>query len=218
MNRYFEKLVYHAKGYYPVRIGNHEFKGDSKHIFFWRIVNKGGFEPNFFKMLDRCLTKDSVYCDIGAWIGPTAIYASRLCKTVHAFEPDGIAYNYLLKNIENNGIDNIITHNVAIATENGFIKMASHGGKPGDSMSSMVNIDRYKKSFRAKAIKWKTFLEIHDPGRIDFIKMDIEGGEFEIIPSMKRYLQKNKPMLHLSLHPAYLPEEEKKGKVENILS
>ena len=218
MNKIFEKLVYGLKGYYPVKIGEQEFRGDNAHMFFWRIVNHGGFEPEFYRILDRYLDKNTVYCDIGAWIGPTAMYASRICKTVHAFEPDEIAYRFLRTNIDKNNLNNIITHQTAISTENGYIKMASHGKKPGDSMSSMVNIDRYKKSFRARAITWKSFIETHHPGKIDFIKMDIEGGEFAVIPSMKRYLETYQPMLHLSLHPAYIQNNERESRVRSLFS
>jgi len=218
MNRYLEKLIYTLLRSYPVQINDQFFKGDPAHLFFWRIVNRGGFEPSFFEMLDQNLNKDSVYCDIGAWIGPTVLYASRICKQVYAFEPDGIAFRYLLKNIKANRIENILPLKTAISSENGSIKMASHGGKQGDSMSSMVNIDQIKKSFTANAITWQTFLEVHNPGKIDFIKMDIEGGEFIVIPGMIKFLENFKPYLHLSLHLAYLPEHERKEKLKSIFT
>ncbi|MCB2219773.1 MAG: FkbM family methyltransferase [Bacteroidetes bacterium] len=216
MSRFTDKVKYTLKGNYPVQIGEQTFKCDPDHLFFWRIVNKGGFEPQFFKMLDQFLSKDSVYCDIGAWIGPTAMYAARLCKKVYAFEPDDEAYRFLLKNISKNEIVNIIPYNLAIGPENGLLKMASHGGRQGDSMSSMINIAHYKNSFTAKSITWNSFINDHKPGKIDFIKMDIEGGEISVIPVLSDYLNEHKPILHLSLHPAYLPAPERVEHIRNI--
>jgi hypothetical protein len=34
--------------------------------------------------------------------------------------------------------------------------------------------------------------------------MDIEGGEYLILPTMREYLRTQRPTLHLSLHPCYL--------------
>jgi FkbM family methyltransferase len=216
MNRILEKVIYRLKGFYPVKIGEQTFKVDPSHLFFWRIVNDGSFEPAFFNMLDQYLSKDSVYCDIGAWVGPTTIYAARLCKNVYAFEPDPFAWKFLLKNIKVNRIENVIPYPFAISDIDGELKMASHGIKPGDSMTSMVNISRYKNFIRAKSIKWDTFIANYKPGKIDFIKMDIEGGEVVVIPTMYEYLEEHKPLLHLSLHPAYLSEDEREEKIRNI--
>jgi len=83
-------------------------------------------------------------------------------------------------------------------------------------MTSMVNIGRLKKFIKAKSIKWDTFVITYNPGKIDFIKMDIEGGEVVVIPAMHDYLEEHKPLLHLSLHPAFLPEDEREEKPETF--
>ena len=76
MIRRLGKLYYRLKGYFPVTINGQHFKCDPFHPGFWHIVNKGGFEHNYFKILDAYLPPNGVSCDIGSWIGPIAIYAS----------------------------------------------------------------------------------------------------------------------------------------------
>lgn len=210
------KYYFQKKGHFPVTINGRKFLGDPFHIGFWRTLNKGNFEPEYFKILDKYLHKNSVYCDIGSWIGPTAIYAAGLCKHVYAFEPDTIAYPFLLKNIELNNLKNVTTYNLALGNIDGNVKMASHGGNLGDSMSSMVNIQNIKKSISVPSKKWQTWLNDNNPGKIDFIKMDIEGGEVEVIPSMLDYLSTEKPILHLSTHGTYLDKESKKEKLNQL--
>ncbi len=217
MLRRLGKLYYRFKGYYPVTINEQHFKCDPNHPGFWRIVNKGGFEPQYFKILDEYLTPKSVYCDIGSWIGPTAIYASRSCKKVYCFEPDVIAYKYLLQNIELNKLLNVETFNLAIAGFDGIVKMASHGGNLGDSMTSMVNIDPVKDSFNANCSTWEKWFIEHNSPVIDFLKMDIEGGEFELVLDMKDYLMDQKPIFYLSTHSLYLPEKDRKIKMEKLI-
>ena len=37
--------------------------------------------------------------------------------------------------------------------------------------------------------------------KIDFVKIDIEGAEFNAIKGMKKMLEVNKPIIILSIHP-----------------
>jgi len=211
------KLFYRYKGFYPVTIQRQKFRGDPYHIGFWRLVNKGKFELFYFQILDKYLDRNSVYCDIGSWIGPTVMYASKICKKVYCFEPDYIAYKYLLQNIQLNDLKNVNPFNMAIGIENGKIKMASHGGNLGDSMTSMVNIDKYDSFQQATSVKWQTWLEKNKPEKIEFLKIDIEGGEFELLPTMKDYLKNEKPIISLSTHCLYIPEETRRKEMEKLV-
>lgn len=211
------KLYYHLKGHYPVTINDQHYKCDPYHPGFWRIVNRGGFEPGYFNILDHYLHPDRIYCDIGSWIGPTAIYASQKCNQVFCIEPDIIAYKFLLQNIELNNLQNVKPYNLAIARHNGTIRMASHGGNLGDSMTSMVNVDPAKESFHANCMTWESWLEKFKIPTIDFLKMDIEGGEFDVLIDMKEYLWETKPIFYLSTHSLYLPQEDRKSKLEKLI-
>jgi FkbM family methyltransferase len=201
------KLFYRLKGHYPVRIGNRKFRGDPFHIGFWRIVNRGGFESDFFPILDEYLDDTSVLCDLGAWIGPVSMYASAICKKVYAFEPDPVAYPYLIRNLKLNSINNVIPDQRAVAPIDGRKKMASFGGNLGDSMTSMIHVTDEKESVLVETVRWDTWLKSVKPGKISAVKMDIEGGETEVIPDMLPWLKSEKPILFLSVHGAYLKDK-----------
>lgn len=72
------------------------------HLTFWTLLQNGRWEPETFVILRRFLNHRSVYYDIGAWIGPTVLYASKISGTVCAFEPDPVAYSHFLQNVTNN--------------------------------------------------------------------------------------------------------------------
>ena len=135
------KTYYRAVGYYRTTIGGLSFKCDPYHIGFWRLAAKGVWEPHTFRILAKFLHPDSVYLDLGAWIGPTVIYAARKCAQVICFEPDMIAYQYLIWNIELNELRNVKPYNVALADQNAIMRMASFGGSLGDTMTSLLNAD-----------------------------------------------------------------------------
>jgi len=49
--------------------------------------------------------------------------------------------------------------------------------------------------------------------------MDIEGGEFEALPSMSDFLKEEKPTLYLSLHPQFVTNpKERLEKIFKVVS
>lgn len=63
----------------------------------WFLEIYPTWEITTFEVFDKYLDKDKYYIDIGAWIGPTVLYAAQKTKRVIAFEPDNIAFNALKK-------------------------------------------------------------------------------------------------------------------------
>ncbi len=204
------------RGWYPVTIGNHSFRCDPEHIPFWQKVNAGHWEPHTFAVLNRLLTRASVYCDIGAWIGPTVLYAATRCHKVYCLEPDRVAYQYLLQNIELNRLENIVPSHLALSFANGLSRMSSPRGKRGDSMTSLIRPDG-KRGQEVLCLVWQQWLELVGVPPFDTIKMDIEGGEFALLPTMKDYLAENRPKLFLSLHPHLLPETERLAEMGQLV-
>jgi FkbM family methyltransferase len=207
MNRIVKKIskaYYRALGYYPTSISGLKFKLDPYHIKFWKKVAKDRWEPQTYTIMSKFLNVDSIYCDIGAWIGPTVIYASRLCKQVICFEPDHIAYRYLRWNIELNDLFNVTSFNIALANSIAIRKMSAFGGKFGNSETSLLNDNQANKGIDVLTLTWDTFIDISKIDKIDFLKIDIEGGEFELLPTLKDYLSLHKPIVYLSTHAPFL--------------
>ncbi len=194
-----------VRGWYPVTMGQQRLHCDPNHISFWSKVSRGTWEPQTFAALDGLLAADTVYCDIGAWIGPTVLHAAGRCARVYCLEPDRIAYMYLLQNLRLNHLDNVLPFNMALAAEDGLKRMASPRGKPGDSMTSLL-LPGGGGSQEVLCLAWRTWLSLAGNPKLSCLKMDIEGGEFALLPTMADYLQHNRPALYLSLHPHLLPQ------------
>ena len=162
--------------------------------WFWKIFEDGTWEPTTFRIFDQFLKKDGTMLDIGAWIGPTALYAARRTKQVFAFEPDPVAYPILCKNLDLNKAENVTPYQVAVSTEFKGIPFGAKTGY-GDSMSSQIWA---KGDIKVPAIAFTGLIIDTDP---DFIKIDIEGGEkFLFDEHSKMILESHKPTIHLSLH------------------
>ena len=211
------KAYYRVRGYYPACIHGEHFKLDPFHIGFWRDASKSQWETDTYKILKRYLNEDSLYCDIGAWIGPTVIYAAKICKQVVCFEPDPFAYKYLRWNIDLNELDNVKSFNIALSNQLAIMQMSSFDGTLGDSTSSLLNKNKKSKQIDVVTLSWDQYIKMSNIGKIDFLKIDIEGGEFELIPTLKEYLAEYKPIVYLSTHAPFLDTSTRKAKLLQII-
>jgi FkbM family methyltransferase len=174
------------------------------HEVFWRELTSGVWEPETFAIFDRFLSAEHSYIDIGAWIGPTLLYGCQLAKAAFALEPDPLAYSELEGNVaqNRNKTANVFLFNACIATHSGEVALGSRGAG-GDSTSSLI-FAKKKTHWTVKAFTFADFIQQNRITDCNFIKMDIEGAEYQILPQMSEYLEANRPTLHLSLHPCYL--------------
>jgi FkbM family methyltransferase len=171
---------------------------------FWDLVSRGAWEPETFTIFDRFLDRDHSYIDIGSWIGPTLLYACQIARRAYGIEPDPVAFEELKQNIALNTpiVDNVRLFNGCVAPKSGQVHFGSRS-EAGDSTSSLL-FAKGKTKWTVEGLCFEEFIRQNEISDCNFIKMDIEGGEYRVLPTMKRYLKANRPTLHVSLHPLFL--------------
>lgn len=205
-----------VRGWYPAVLGGTPVRVAPYNLDFWRAATAGAWEPRAFNILSDHLHRDTTYYDIGAWIGPTTMYAARRCKQVVCFEPDPIAYRFLLWNLRLNGFVDVLPLNIALADRDAVLHVASKGVL-GDSMTTLLESGEAAGAAKIVALSWKTWMGLGLVAEPDFIKLDIEGGEFEFLPSIKNYLQARKPTLYLSTHTPFLEADQRAGAMAKVV-
>lgn len=182
---------------------------------FWMLVKLGLWESDTYTILDKFLNNQHSYLDIGAWIGPTVLYGSQIAKHCYAVEPDHIAFQELTKNVKlNKNIQSRITlANFAISDLSGTIRLYQSDEDWGNSTSSILS-NEGKSSREIESKTFQQFIEDYSITDCNFIKMDIEGGEFIVLPTMFNYLKMNKPTLLVEIHPMFVNDPIQK--FENI--
>ena len=210
------KAAYAAHGHYSTQLFGRPMRLDPEFMEFWRSLRRGLWEPETIALLDKVLLPDDVYCDVGAWIGPTVLCAATKCKTVYCFEPDRFAYESLLKNIRLNAMTNIVPFHIALSDSDGLVEMASRGNL-GDTMTSLLADKSGKQTITVPCISWSTFLTTFQPHVIDVLKIDTEGAEFMLLPAMREYLAEHRPALYLSTHAPFLPAETRLQHLQQLM-
>jgi FkbM family methyltransferase len=178
---------------------------DEAHKAFWEVFRAGKWEEATLDTFDRHLDPSTVFVDIGAWIGPTTLYAAARAKRVIAIEADPVAAGLLRKNVALNPLlaERIEIIERAISSERGTLRMGSKGSK-GDSMSSVF--------FGGKENSWE--IQTITPAEISrklgedepvFLKMDIEGAEYHVLPAITPLLERRDIAVLIAFHPTFLP-------------
>ena len=178
------------------------FVNSSNNASFWASMQVGVWEPETFKIFDIFLDKNHSYIDLGAWIGPTVLYGCQNAKFCYAIEPDPVAFEYLKNNINlNDHLRSCIKLSDECITDfSGTTFLTPVSKEGGDSLSSIV-FKKSPTSWKVKGITFHQFILDNSVRDCNFIKIDIEGGEFTVLPTMQEFLEKEKPTIYLSLHP-----------------
>lgn len=174
---------------------------------FWRTISNSDFyqklrfpvkfkkqqeEPSFYKkFLNSYPLKNALIFDVGANMGNKSIIFSKLAKKVVAFEPSEKLFSYLLKRFENS---NVTLFNYAL------------GSCVSKSDFYIVENNEAYNSLNKKHIKTTTTLRgiatmatvqhkkiqvevienfIQKFGVPKYIKIDVEGYEYEVIKGLK---------------------------------
>jgi FkbM family methyltransferase len=120
--------------------------------------------------------------DCGSNIGISLLYFKTLFpdSRIDAFEPDSATFSLLLKNIESNRLSHVVAHNIALSDKNGEITF--HSSQTG-SLSASVLTQRDSKKVKSVTVPCRAINDfLTEP--IDFLKMDIEGAEWQCIPEL----------------------------------
>ncbi len=176
----------------------------------------GAFEPITVAACRRLIKPGDTVLDIGANIGALTLPMARMvgeAGRVFAFEPTDYAFAKLQANLAlNPGIaarvvaaQSMLTDNPEAGSEAVYSRWpldaapdlhAKHGGA-AESTSA------------AKAQRLDDYVAAAGIGRVDFIKLDVDGFECHVLGGARQTLAKHKPVILMELAPYCLAERER---------
>tara|TARA_B110000977_G_scaffold131582_1_gene167659 strand:+ start:910 stop:3036 length:2127 start_codon:yes stop_codon:yes gene_type:complete len=173
------------------------------------------FTDNFYKDPDRirCNAADLEYgnkthydkigVDIGACIGETIHYFDE-CDKVYAIEPGKEEFIQLKEKYKND--KRIIPLNYAIAEENGskslncyhngrfssFLEFQKEGEFYNFCQENVESFDNLKEKINVETKRLDTFIDENKISEIEFIKIDTQGYDLNVVKSLGKYIDKIK--------------------------
>tara|TARA_Y100000741_G_C18207639_1_gene540348 strand:+ start:293 stop:1120 length:828 start_codon:yes stop_codon:yes gene_type:complete len=180
---------------------------DGSGLFSVRLLGGSTFSraKSFFKSEPETINwiksfkKNSVFFDIGANIGLYSLYSAKLNHSVVSFEPESLNFAALNLNISDNNFQKNITC-YPIALDDNFLisNLNIHKfrfGSSGHSFNRPANSSdqklEYMKSQGSISITLDQFSETQNIFP-DYLKIDVDGNELNVINGMKNLLKSKK--------------------------
>lgn len=124
--------------------------------------------------------KDLTILDIGANIGLFSLYASDFAKKIYAFEPAKEHVETMAAMLEFNGLtDKVIIVPRAISDKDGTATFHHSKNQTMYSLSPLVNDNQEVEEVQTMTIE--TAFDELKLDHVDFMKLDIEGAESEVV-------------------------------------
>ena len=172
-----------------------------KHSYYTDLILQD-FEHIERMLTGKLLKKKGHFIDVGANIGLYSIIASSLIDDglIYAFEPSSMTYNKLVYNILLNKISNIKSFKLALSDEDNPSVTLYKNPKGFELFDSLIKPDRdyYSEELvqttSLDAFILKNAIQINE---IQFIKIDVEGVEYEVLMGATSILKNGKHIIFL---------------------
>ncbi len=177
-----------------------------KNVEFW---NSDDGDKN--KRLIYPLGKNSVVFDVGGYEGgwSSDIFSKYQC-TIHVFEPAQKYIRYLKDRFLHN--EHIVIHPFGLSNKNEDVSFQV------TSDQSSVFIDKGEEE-KVKMIKISDFIKNKNIHHIDLIKMNIEGGEYDLLENLiQENLIKNINNIQIQFHSFVPNAVDRMRKIQKELS
>ena len=127
---------------------------------------------------NKCLNTFISYCesqnkkfkrvlDVGAWAGTWSYAMQKFCKSIIAFEPDGINFECLHKNLA--PFNHITCNQNAIGEKNGRVSLTE------DNFTQAKRIENKQGNIQMFTIDYYNYSDV------ELIKIDVEGYEMRVL-------------------------------------
>lgn len=137
----------------------------------YHLQKEGVWEPRGTELVNREFS-GGVFIDIGAHWGYYSLLVAHRAETVYAFEANPINFRYLQLNILINGLNNVKAYPLALWNEATTLQSA-----PPNENTGGTGVASWESGPRIQAVS----LDSLNLGRVDFIKVDAEGSDSNIL-------------------------------------
>lgn len=124
--------------------------------------------------------------DLGASYGIIASAFLHLMPgaQITLFEPNPNAFSYIKHYLTVNGITNIVTNNAAVGAQDGSLTLYINPDV-WESANVYRSYSKDMEAFDVRCVQLSSYLRMHNIPHIDFLKMDIEGAEWDVLSDLE---------------------------------
>lgn len=148
--------------------------------------------------------------DIGANIGSVSLVIAKMFKNskIFAIEPTNYAFNKLSNNLNMNQdlINRVHARQIFISNDKKPQKVWSSWNFDNSNEKHQKHLGTLKEIKDNSYLKLDEFVEKEKLAKVDFIKLDVDGYELDVLKSGEKFLKINKPIIFTEIAPYLYPE------------
>jgi FkbM family methyltransferase len=135
------------------------------------------------------------FVDVGVNVGQTLLRLKTIAPKIDylGFEPSSTCVAYVQKLIDINDFKNCTVLNAALSTELGIIKL--HYDDTTDSRASIISEFRPDFFLGGESVLTLDYDSFYLDKKISFVKIDVEGAEYEVLKGMEQSIVKHQPII-----------------------
>ncbi len=164
----------------------------NEHIMAWALAVYGEFAEDELELIERYLKPGMTVLDVGANIGTHATAFAKMVNPgpVYAFEPHLCNFNILCGNIAMRGTQNVYPQRAMIGSENRMHMLQQVDAEQSANFGSLKALGiESQAGFPTPESK----IDSIGLPACDFIKIDVEGAELEVLTGAAETIDKFGP-------------------------
>jgi FkbM family methyltransferase len=167
-----------------------------------------GYERSVVDTIRKSIMPESVFIDVGAFIGFYSILAAKLGAKVVALEPDPRSFQILLHNVEMSALKNrVIPVNAAVGVSRGLLKFRLARDLSESSASDYLNDNRVVGILEVQMMSIDEVFKSYGLDKVDVIKIDVEGSGLDVVAGASFVLSRFRPIIFFEVHRGYKSDE-----------
>lgn len=200
---------FRGRGSQPRRMREgYVFSVDPGTMIGWNVHLFGSYEPEAREWITAILKPGGVAVDVGANVGWHSLLMATLVGPsgqVHAFEPNPTTRERLAGDCHRNGFLHARVDGRALADRDGRLAfIAPQAGDLWDGTGRLVS-GSVADARAVTCTSLDRFVEEQGIGRLDLLKIDVEGWELSVLRGARNVLEVFRPSIIFEYDPAYIP-------------
>lgn len=168
-------------------------------------IAQGNYEAAEWRFVERFVQAGMTVLDLGAHHGFYSLLASKRAGPqgrVIAFEPSPREFKRLQRHVARNGCKNVRLEPMAVGSEEGVRNLfLVEGSETGCNSLRPPQVGQPTRTLPVPITTLDKYLQAHAVERIDFVKIDVEGGELDVLRGAKGLLERpDRPVFLCEIH------------------
>ncbi len=169
--------------------GNIYYPANNNSSVIKAMLSGRTWEKKIVNLFKEHIKPSDVVVDVGSYIGLHSFEMSKLAKKVYSYEAQPLISACVKKSLEGLEIKNVVHHNLAIGNYSGTTNICTNND--GDASLEGIRDHKFKSKYECRIERLDNI--INEP--ISFMKIDVEGSEWEVLGGATNTIELYKPII-----------------------